>query len=77
MLCSFTGGYQYFGVSFCLHRIVEVNYALNMEAAGLSAMFVTTYKSAWWYNLEDILIVLTFTAIKDFNPVVLRMLFDM
>ena len=64
MLCSFTGGYQYFGVSFCLPCIVEVKYTLNMgAAAGLSAMFVTTFKSAWWYNPEDI--ALTLTAIKN------------
>jgi len=59
MLCSFTGGYQYFGVSFCLHHIVEVKYTLNMEAAGLSAMFVTTFKTAWFYNPEDIALILT------------------
>jgi len=63
MLCSFTGGYQYSGVSFCLHRIVEVRYNLNMEAACLSATFVTTFKTVWWYDLEDI--ALTLTAIKN------------
>lgn len=63
MLSSFTGGYQYIGVSFCLRHIGEVKYTLNMEAAGLSAMFVTTFKTAWWYNPEDI--ALTLTTIKN------------
>jgi hypothetical protein len=34
-----------------------------MEAAGLSAMFVTTFKTAWWYYPEDI--ALTLTTIKN------------
>lgn len=74
MLCSFAGGYWCFEATCCLHHIVEVNSTQNMETAGLSEIFVTSYKTAWWYNPEDI--ALTSIAIKNSGPVVLRMLFD-
>jgi hypothetical protein len=46
-----------------------------MDAAGLSEIFVTSYRTAWWYNSEDI--ALTFAMIKNSNSIVLRILFDM
>jgi hypothetical protein len=51
-----------------------MKYTLNIEAAGLSATFVTTFKTAWWYNPKDI--ALNFATIKNSNSFVLRMLFD-